>query len=118
MPNPGSFLGSRFEFLRAQNRLYAAAVVANTKEECIADIQRRYFKRYPIDLEHNVEPTPEFLASVNDDEADPEVIAPDPNLLSSEEFKKASEAFNERQELVVFRKKVSQIFNSLSQRRI
>lgn len=59
MVNPGSLLGSQFEFFRAQNRLYTAAVISNTKEECISDIQRRYFKRYPIDLEHNVEPASE-----------------------------------------------------------
>jgi len=109
MPNPGSFLGSRFDFLRSQNRLYAAAVIANTKEECIADIQRRYFKRYPIDLEHNVEPTQLFLGSVDDDEADPEVVAPDANLLSPEEFKIAMRAFDECQTLVVFRKQVSRL---------
>jgi len=107
MPNPGSFLGSRLEFLRAQNRLYAAAVIANTKEECIADIQRRYFKRYPIDLEHNVEPTQQFLATVDDDEADPDTVAPDPSHLSPDEFKKTTEAFEERQKLVIFRKQVS-----------
>jgi len=107
MPNPGSFLGSRFEFLRAQNRLYATAVVANTKEECIADIQRHYFKQYPIDLEHNVEPTQEFLDSVDDDKADPEIVVPDPSLISPEEFEEATLAFEERHKLVVFRKQVS-----------
>ena len=107
MVNPGSFLGSRFEFLRAQNRLYAAAVISNTKEECIGDIQRRYFKRYPIDLEHNVEPAPEFLARVDDDEADPEVVAPDPSVLSLEEFNQATEAFGERRKELNFRKQVS-----------
>lgn len=109
MPNRGAFLGSRLDFMRAQNSLYAAAVVANTKDECVADIQRRYFKRYPIDLEHNVEPTLEFLDSVDDDEADPEVVAPDPDLLSPEEFKEAMDVFAVRQEQLVFRKKVSRL---------
>jgi len=109
MPNCGAFLGSRLDFMRAQNSLYAAAVVANTKDECVADIQRRYFKRYPIDLEHNVEPTLEFLDSVDDDEADPEVVAPDPDLLSPEEFKEAMDVFAVRQEQLVFRKKVSRL---------
>ena len=109
MPNRGAFLGSRLDFMRAQNSLYAAAVVANTKDECVADIQRRYFKHYPIDLEHNVEPTLEFLDSVDDDEADPEVVAPDPDLLSPEEFKEAMDVFAVRQEQLVFRKKVSRL---------
>ena len=109
MPNRGAFLGSRLDFMHAQNSLYAAAVVANTKDECVANIQRRYFKRYPIDLEHNVEPTLEFLDSIDDDEADPEVVAPDPDLLSPEEFKEAMDVFAVRQEQLVFRKKVSRL---------
>jgi len=109
MPNRGAFLGSRLDFMRAQNSLYAAAVIANTKDECVADIQQWYFKRYPIDLEHNVELTLEFLDSVDDDEADPEVVAPDPDLLSPEEFKEAMDVFAVRQEQLVFRKKVSRL---------
>ena len=93
--------------MRAQSSLYATAVVANTKDECVANIQHRYFKRYPVELEYNVEPTRQFLESVNDDEADPEVVAPDPDLLSPEDFKKATEVFRVCQEQLVFRKKVS-----------
>jgi len=107
MPNPGSFLGTRLEFLQSQRRRYEAAVIANSKAECVADIQRCYFKRFPIEHEHNVDPTPEFLASVNDDEADAEVVAPDRSSMSPEEFKQADQAFKERQKLVTFRKEVS-----------
>jgi len=109
MPSPGSFRGARFDFLQDQRRAYAAAIIANSKAACIADIQRRYFKRFPIEHEHNVDPTPEFLASVDDDEADAEVEAPDPSSMSPEEFKIAEELFAERHKLVVFRKQVSRL---------
>ena len=107
MPNPGSFSGARLDFLHAQRRIYDAALIANSKEECIADIQRRYFKRFPIEHEHNVDPSPEFLESVDDNEADTEVIAPDPSSMSSDEFENAEQAFQERQKLLSFRKEVS-----------
>jgi len=107
MPPPGSFLGARFDFLQAQRRLYKAALISSSKQECLSDIQRRYFKRFPIEHEHNIDPTPEFLESVNDDEADAEFVAPDPSSMSPEEFKKADQAFKERQKLLTFRKEVS-----------
>jgi len=107
MPNPGSFHGARFDFLQDQRRAYAAAIIANSKAASIADIQCCYFKRFPIEHEHKIDPTPEFLASVDDDEADAEVEAPDPSSMLPEEFKIAEELFNERHKLVVFRKQVS-----------
>jgi len=107
MPNPGSFLGARFDFLHAQKRQYAAAVVANSKSEFVSDVHRRYFKRFPIELDHGVDPTQEFLDTVNDEEADPEVVAPDPSLMSPEEYEKAEAIFKKRQDMVVFRKQVS-----------
>ena len=109
MSPPGSFLGARFEFLQAQKRMYAASIISNSKAACIADIQRRYFKRFPIEHQHNVDPMPEFLASVDDDEADTEFVAPDSNSMSPEEFKKAEGVFQERQKLVTFRKQVSRL---------
>jgi len=107
MPNPGSFLGARLEFLQTQRRLYAVAVIANFRSTCVADIQHRYFKRFPIEHKHDVDPTPEFLASVNDDEANAEVVVPDPSALSPEEFETAEQLFKEHQKLVIFRKQVS-----------
>ena len=109
MPNPGSFQGACFDFLQSQRRLYDAAVIAKSKTECVSDIQRRYFKWFPIEHEHNVDPTPEFLEGIDDDEADTEIVAPDPSSMSPDDYTKADEAFKERQKLVTFRKEVSSL---------
>ena len=73
MVNPGAFSGLRKAFLDAQKEAYAAAVAANEVNDVVADIQRRYFKRFPITLAHSTEPTEEHLASVDDDAPDPEM---------------------------------------------
>ncbi|KAF9472823.1 hypothetical protein BDN70DRAFT_780715, partial [Pholiota conissans] len=70
MVNPGAFQGSRREFLTAQKELYANAVTDNHVADAVADIQRRYFKRYPITLPHTEEPSTESLANVDDNSAD------------------------------------------------
>ncbi|KAF9548608.1 hypothetical protein CPC08DRAFT_593621, partial [Agrocybe pediades] len=67
MVNPGAFQGSRREFLLSQKPYYSNAVVEGYAADAIAVIQRRYFKRYPIDLPHEEEPSPETLAIVDDD---------------------------------------------------
>ncbi|KJA12733.1 hypothetical protein HYPSUDRAFT_113737, partial [Hypholoma sublateritium FD-334 SS-4] len=70
MVNPGGFRGRRKEFLDSQQDLYAAAVKEKHINDTVADIQRRYFKRFPITLSHTEEPTEEFLAAVDDDGPD------------------------------------------------
>ncbi|KAF8163969.1 hypothetical protein BJ912DRAFT_838852, partial [Pholiota molesta] len=72
MVNPGAFSGTRKAFLAAQSALYADAVTANHTADTVADIQRRYFKRYPISLSHTVEPSAESLAQVDDNAPDEE----------------------------------------------
>ena len=94
MVNPGAFRGSRYEFLREQKPTYAAAVADNCAADCLVEIQRRYFKRYPIDLEHNKEPSREHLDAVNDNAPDPEKPCPDPDAMSEEDYQLAMEAFD------------------------
>lgn len=43
---------------------------------------RRYFNRYPVDLAHNIEPSPEWLAAVDDHERAVDV---NPDLMSPSE---------------------------------
>jgi hypothetical protein len=74
MVNPGAFSGTRKNFLEAQSDVYAIAVAENHVADTVADIQRRYFKRYPLTLPHDQEPTAEWLATVDDDAPDPEVM--------------------------------------------
>ena len=76
MVNPGTFSGLRKAFLDSQQDIYAAAVQGKHVAETVADIQRRYFKRFPITLSHTEEPTKEFLDAVDDDAADPELQPP------------------------------------------
>ncbi|KJA12838.1 hypothetical protein HYPSUDRAFT_119402, partial [Hypholoma sublateritium FD-334 SS-4] len=73
MVNPGTFKGLRLKFLNDQQALYASAVDGKHINDAVADIQRRYFKRFPVTLPHSDEPTEEFLASVDDNAPDPEL---------------------------------------------
>ncbi|PPQ76861.1 hypothetical protein CVT26_001499 [Gymnopilus dilepis] len=104
MVNPGAFKGSRKEFLLAQKPAYAEAVTGGFVADALADIQRRYFKRYPVDLSHETEPTEEHLAAVDDDEADPEPQHPNQEAMSENEYEVAIKAWEERTELIRYRK--------------
>ena len=73
MVNPGSFTGSRRVFLEGEVEGYGNAVQAGNGPEFLTDLVRRFFKRYPMSLDPNTEPSAEHLASVNDDEADPDI---------------------------------------------
>lgn len=76
MVNPGTFVGRRKEFLDAQQDVYAAAVKGGHIADAVADIQRRYFKRFPTTLPHTEDPTQESLDAVDDNDPDPEVSPP------------------------------------------
>lgn len=77
MVNPGTFIGLRKEYLDSQKDVYAAAVKGKHVADTVADIQRRYFKRFPITLSHSVEPSKESLDAVDDDAPDPELKPPE-----------------------------------------
>ncbi|KDR65220.1 hypothetical protein GALMADRAFT_217639 [Galerina marginata CBS 339.88] len=98
-----AFTGLRLEFLIGEQKLYSASVANGTKNEGVKDIVRRYFKRFPPDLDHNTDPTEAHLAAVDDSLPDPEPEHPDPALLSQEQFKAAMEAFEKRQADISFR---------------
>lgn len=102
-----AFIGTRAAFLDTQREVYAAAVIGNHIADCVADIQRRYFKRYPIDLDHDVEPSAESLIAVDDNAAEPEPISPDADAMTLEEYDTAVKAFEARQKLIKYRKEVS-----------
>jgi hypothetical protein len=106
MVNPGAFQKSRKDFLLAQNAAYAQAVAGGFMRDCVADIQRRYFKRFPIDYPHEHEPTSEMTSGVNDDAPEPELPVLDPTLMAEDEFELAEEAFKKRRTAVAYRKEV------------
>lgn len=106
MVNPGSFPGSRGDFLRAQSQLYAEAVKDNHVNDTLADIQRRYFKRYPITLEDSEEPTEEWVAQVDDDAPDRELCPPDVGGLDEDAAKKAQAEYSDLVTRTKFKKDV------------
>ena len=93
----------------SQKPVYNARVVGGYAADALAQIQRRYLKRFPIDLPHNEEPTEEWLALVNDEEPDPDRVPPDIETLNEGDYITACKALEERQKLLAFRKAVSEI---------
>ncbi|PPQ97627.1 hypothetical protein CVT26_002550 [Gymnopilus dilepis] len=116
MPNPGAFHGLRLEFLVAEQAGFAAAVANGTKEEFMKDLLRRYFKRFPIELPHNEDPSEEHLAAVDDNAPDPEPEAPNPMDYAESEaqYNAALAAFEGRNAVIVARS--SQIMRWLTYR--
>ena len=106
MVNPGAFQGSRKDFLLGERSSYSIAVEGGYAADALALIQRRYFKRYPVELPHTEEPSPEFLVNVDDDAPEVEVPEPDPNV-GKEEYMVALDRLAERRKLVSYRKAVS-----------
>ena len=107
MVNPGAFRGSRKEFLMGEKAAYSAAMAGGYGADALALIQRRYFKRYPVDLPHHEEPTAEHLAAVDDDAPEPEPEEPNPENMTKEECEAATKELDRRQTILKFRKAVS-----------
>ncbi|PBK60526.1 hypothetical protein ARMSODRAFT_857283, partial [Armillaria solidipes] len=72
MVNPGAFRGSRRIFLTEQVDGYMKAIKEGRVAKYIADVIHQYLKQYPLSLTHNDEPSPEHLASIDDNAPDPE----------------------------------------------
>lgn len=107
MPNPGAFQGSRKEFLLGEKEAYNLAVDGGYTSEALALICRRYFKRYPVDLPHNTEPSAEHLAAVDDNTPDSDIQEPDIFAMSREEYDIAMDLVKQRRMSIDFRKAVS-----------
>lgn len=107
MVNPGSFQGARRQFLEDEKEGYIQAAVDGVLPDRLADIQRRFFKRFPIDRGDDYEPTADELAAVDDDAPDAEPAAPDETKMSVEAFAKAKEEFKARRTKITFRRDVS-----------
>ncbi len=93
MVNPGGFSGLRKKFLDDQQAAYNAAVEGNHSADTLADIQRRYFKRFPVTISHSEDPTEEFLGSVDDDAPDPELSPPDRANMECEGYDRAQRVY-------------------------
>ncbi|PPQ88063.1 hypothetical protein CVT26_007993, partial [Gymnopilus dilepis] len=104
MVNPGAFHGARKAFLMGEKEAYSQAVDEGYAAECIAKIQRRFFKRFPIDLPDEAEPTAEELAKVDDDEIEPDFPEPERDKMSQQEYEAALDVLEERRKKLVFKK--------------
>jgi hypothetical protein len=109
MVNPGSFRGIRKEFLLGEKPTYSVAVIGGCARDTLANIQRRFLKRFPIDLSDSVDPTPEVLAAIDDDTPDEEYEAPDQEKMTVDEFSEATRVIEDRQRRIQFRKDVSDV---------
>ena len=83
---------------------YKAGVLGGYAADALANIQCKYLKRFPIDLAHSEDPTPEWLAVVDDDvpEEKPDVLVLDEN-----EYAATVKKLMDRRALLTFRKAVS-----------
>ncbi|KAF9540849.1 hypothetical protein CPC08DRAFT_770728 [Agrocybe pediades] len=104
MVNPGVFRGLRKEFLLGEKDAYAKGVLGGYAADVLAAIQRRYFKRFPIDLPHDQEPTSEHLSAVDDDAPDIELPPLDETAMTPAEYQAEMTRRRDRQELIEFRK--------------
>lgn len=109
MVNPGSFPGSRGEFINAQTQLYAEAVKDNHIGDTLANIQRRFLKRYPVTLQDNEEPSAEWLAQVDDDAPDEELHPPKVDEMDKDAADKALAEYTNLVARVKFKKDVSTV---------
>lgn len=66
MPGSPAFTGSRLEFLQSHTSAFAQAVASQSAGDFQVNFFRRYFKRYPVTLPHDQEPSAADLAAVDD----------------------------------------------------
>jgi hypothetical protein len=106
MVNPGVFTPKRKLFLEGQKAGYADAVHTGQVDSFLLDVYRRYFKRFPPTLAHEIDPSDEALGAVDDNTPSPEIPAPDPERLSKEDYEKAEAEYKNLQKTIDFRMKV------------
>jgi hypothetical protein len=93
--------------LQSQKAKYKAGVVGGYAADVLAQIQRKYLKRYLIDMPHDEEPSTEWLATVDDEAANEELEGPDIDALDEDELAVAMVKLEERRVMLCFRKAVS-----------
>jgi hypothetical protein len=95
------------KFMEEQLEGYATAIIESRENDFVLDVQRRYFKRFPLSLPHDIEPSKESLDTLDDNAPDPEIKEPNQKDMSGEEYKAAKNAFDHNCALLQFRKEVS-----------
>lgn len=107
MPNPGKFQGKRKAFLTEKRPLFDASMENDRVPDVLLKIYRAYFKRFPLDMPEDVEPTDEALAMVDNNAAEPEVETTALDALSGDAYEVALEKMREGRVLLEAKKGVS-----------
>ncbi|KDR64898.1 hypothetical protein GALMADRAFT_1350442, partial [Galerina marginata CBS 339.88] len=92
-----------FEFLEKQRPNYAVALKNGSKDDFLKDVVRRFFKRFPVELAMDVEPTEDQLNAVDDAKPDQEIPIPNAKEMSPEEFQVALKTYEEHKEIITRR---------------
>lgn len=80
MPACGLFSPKRKAFLESKRSDFATAVENRYTADGLSIIVQQYFRRFPIDLDDNDEPSDEVLAAVDDNAPVPETTKPSEEL--------------------------------------
>ncbi len=107
MVHPGTFQGKHKHFLMSKREGYVQAVQEDRAAEQIADVFRRYIKRFPISMPDNVEPSDEDLAKIDDSALDPETVVPDESSLPLDQYAKIFTEMEAEGALLIYRLNVS-----------
>ncbi|PPQ84374.1 hypothetical protein CVT26_007383 [Gymnopilus dilepis] len=107
MPRPEKFEGLRKVFLEGERERYKQAVANGTRDDYLMDVFRRFFKRFPVGLPDDKEPSSKELAKVNDALPDPERVAPDAQDYAEDQrtYYALQAAYDEETKLIEARKK-------------
>lgn len=112
MVNPGSFKGARKAFLLSQKLEYALAVKEHRSTEALSLILRAFFRRFPIHLSNDYEPSEDELALIDDTAPDPEL----PDIGSAEESDTSADDASQPQPKKKKKKKAKQSSKSRKNR--
>lgn len=86
---------------------YKAGVDGGYAADVLAKIQSRYFRRYPVELSLDEEPSAEFLKAVDNERLDVDQQEPNPEKLTVDKYKAEVERLRQRADLITVHKVVS-----------
>ncbi|PPQ76153.1 hypothetical protein CVT24_006578 [Panaeolus cyanescens] len=89
--HPGNFSAARKAFLLTQRPAYDAAFEIGDAKNAIANIFRRYCKRFPLSMPDDQDPSQDELEMVDDEDANDSIENVDISTLAEEEQAKAQE---------------------------
>lgn len=81
-----AFPGICSEFIAGELDDYAEAIDSGTVLDAVASIQRQFFKRFPVTLADNKDPSAEWLDKVDDNAAEPEILVPNEDSMTPDEY--------------------------------